>query len=125
MDEINRQKAEQRALDMAANMASAIKGPVVCDSFGFVTARVVQKVPPAESVKSDKDKDSKRDRDRDRSRDRDRNRDRRSRSRDRDRDRDRRRSRSRSRERSNRRKSKEKFDNSCSQQKETFQYYKS
>ena len=40
IDELNRQRAEEKAMNLAANMASAIKGPVVCDSFGFVTAQV-------------------------------------------------------------------------------------
>jgi len=90
MDEINRQKAEERAMTMAANMASAKKGPVVCDSFGFVTAvRPIVHITPAKPEESKRDRS--RDRDRSRNRDRDRDRDkgrgekRRSRSRSRDR----------------------------------------
>ena len=90
MDEINRQKAEERAMAMAANMASVKKGPVVCDSFGFVTAvRPIVHITPAKPEESKRDRS--RDRDRSRNRDRDRDRDkgrgekRRSRSRSRDR----------------------------------------
>ena len=90
IDEINRQKAEERAMTMAANMASAKKGPVVCDSFGFVTAvRPIVHITPAKPEESKRDRS--RDRDRSRNRDRDRDRDkgrgekRRSRSRSRDR----------------------------------------
>ena len=72
MDEINRQQAEERAMTMAANMASAKKGPVVCDSFGFVTAvRPIVHITPAKPEESKRD----RSRDRDRSRNRDRDRD--------------------------------------------------
>ena len=83
VDEINRQRAEKEALDRIANMASANKGPVVYDSFGYVVAQVAQKIQdsPSKPEKQDtkrerSDRDRDRDRDTDRDRDRDRNRDR-------------------------------------------------
>ena len=125
IDELHRIRAEEKAKTLAANLASAAKGPVMCDSFGFVTARrPEQPKPESSSSKDRKSSSSKRDshrrrsksRDRgsasERDRKRDRSRDRNDRDRNRDRDRERDRDRDRDKDRDRKDKSAEKSEKS-------------
>ena len=75
MDELHRQRAEEKAQNLAATMKTAIKGPVKFDNLGFVTAQVQPKIlmPKEESPK-------RRKRSRSRSRERQKHRKRRDRS---------------------------------------------